>query len=332
MSCGVGFLAAMEEYCPKPEAQQKEKFESMEREYRDCSGTSITRQEVQSIPPEELGKRSGLPVRMLPDPASIYEAIADVMVEVIAQNRGRKTTMILPVGPVGQYPVFARKVKERGLDCRNLWTFNMDEFLDRNGHTLPESHPLSFEGIMVKEFFSRLPSELRMPRKQMFFPRISDMDEMNRAFDEHAPDGVDLCLAGVGPEGHFAFNENPNFRHVEVSEEEFLSDRTRLVLVNTSTVDMDALVAGSGDRSGIPPFAVTIGPHDVLRAKRMEVIFYAGKWQRNALRETLFRRPTMRFPGSLLKQRRRPDGSFVPQAITIWATPIEVGTITTETM
>ena len=91
------------------------------------------------------------------------------------------------------------------------------------------------------------------------------LDDINEAFDRHAPDGVDLCLAGVGPEGHFAFNEDPNFRHVEVSDEEFLADRTRLVLVNTSTVDMDALVASCGDRSAVPPFAVTIGPHDVLR-------------------------------------------------------------------
>ncbi len=159
-----------------------------------------------------------------------------------------------------------------------------------------------------------------------------DKDEIDRAFDEHAPEGVDLCLARVGPEGHFAFNEDPNFRHVEVSEEEFLADRTRLVLVNTSTVDMDALVAGCGDRSGVPPFAVTIGPGDVLMARRTEVIFFAGKFQRTALRETLFRKPTMRFPGSLLKLRREKDGSLKPQNLTVWATPQEAGIVTSETI
>ncbi|MFV1966010.1 MAG: 6-phosphogluconolactonase [Pirellulaceae bacterium] len=304
----------------------------MEREYRDKDGNLLTREEVQQLPPEELSDRSGLLLNILPHTDDLYESIADVMIETILRKEGEKATMILPVGPTGQYPVFARRVAEQGIDCRNLWTFNMDEFLDRNGRTIPQSHPMSFKCAMMKTFFERIPEGLRMPVEQMFFPRHDNMDEMDRALDQHAPDGVDLCLAGVGPEGHFAFNEDPNFRHVEVSEEEFLSDRTRLVLVNTSTVDMDALVASCGDRSAIPPFAVTIGPRDVLRAKRTDVVFFAGRFQRNALRETLFRQPTMRFPGSYLKLRKRPDGRLVPQNLTIWATPLEAGPVTTQTI
>jgi 6-phosphogluconolactonase/glucosamine-6-phosphate isomerase/deaminase len=158
------------------------------------------------------------------------------------------------------------------------------------------------------------------------------MDEIDRAFDQHAPEGVDLCLAGVGPEGHVAFNEDPNFRHVRVSEEEFLADRTRLVMVNTSTVDMDALVASCGDRAAIPPFAVTIGPHDILRAQRTEAIFFAGKFQRYALREVLFAEPTMRFPGTLLRKRKLSDGTMADQNITVWTTPVEAGPVTTQTI
>ena len=273
----------------------------MTQEYFDYRDNRMTREEVLSLPPDELSDRSGIPVSILADTYALYDAIADVMIDVVEQKQGSKSTMILPVGPVGQYPAFARKIRARNIDCRNLWTFNMDEFLDRNGRALPESHPMSFKGEMMKTFYAQIPDNLRMPLEQMFFPRHDNMDLIDSAFDEHAPDGVDLCLAGVGPEGHFAFNEDPNFRHVEVSEEEFQSDRTRLVMVNTSTVDMDALVASCGDRSAVPPFAVTIGPHDVLRAKRTEVIFFAGPFQRYALRQTIFRKPTMNFPGSLLR-------------------------------
>ena len=300
--------------------------------YRDKDGKGMTKEEVQFLPMEELAARSGIAVKIQPDTASIYEAIADVMIEVIAAQKGGKATMILPVGPVGQYPVFARKVKEQGVDCRNLWTFNMDEFLDRNGRTIPESHPMSFKGVMMKEFFELIPPDLRMPKEQMFFPRHDNLDELDQALDEHVVDGVDLCLAGVGPEGHFAFNEDPNFRHVEVSDEEFRADRTRLVLVNTSTVDMDALVASCGDRSAVPPFAVTLGPRDILAAKQTEVIFFAGKFQRTAARETLFRVPTCRFPGSMLKQRRSYDGTLAPQQLTIWATAQECGVVTSQTI
>ena len=305
---------------------------SMEREYQDKDGNPLSKKDVYLMPPDALSESSGISLNICPDTDSLYEALAEVMVKTLLENAGAKTTMILPVGPIGQYPLFARKVTERQLDCRNLWTFNMDEFLDRSGRTITQSHPMSFKAVMMEHFFERLPAELQMLPEQMHFPRHDNMEEIDRAFDQHAPDGVDLCLAGVGPEGHFAFNEDPNFRHVEVSEEEFLADRTRLVLVNTSTVDMDALVASCGDRSAIPPFAVTVGPHDILRAKRTNIAFFAGRFQRCALRETLFRKPTMRFPGSLLKLRKLPDGSLVRQDLTIWTTPEEAGPVTTQTI
>lgn len=304
----------------------------MNREYRDKQGQPMTREEVYQLPAEELEARSGIAVRIMPNVDNLYEVIADEMIGVLINNQGRKTTMILPVGPIGQYPAFARKVRERGISCRQLWTINMDELVDRNGRTIPELHPMSFKGIMMTHFFRQIPESLRMPPDQSFFPRLDNMDAIDRAFDAHAPEGVDLCLAGVGPEGHFAFNENPNFRHVDVSDDEFLRDRTRLVMVNTSTVDMDALVASCGDRSAVPPFAVTIGPRDVLRSKRMDVIFFAGRFQRVALRETLFRVPTPAFPGSLLKRRIAPDGSVAPQKLTIWATPVEAGIVTSQTI
>lgn len=300
--------------------------------YRDKDGKVISKDQVQRLPAEELAERSGIAVNIFADTDRLYDAIAELMIEAILSKKGEKVTMIVPVGPVGQYPVFAAKVKERRIDCRNLWTFNMDEFLDRNGRTIPESHPMSFKAVMMTAFFDRIPPELRMPKTQMFFPRHDNMDEIDAALDEHAEDGVDLCLAGVGPEGHVAFNEDPNFRHVEVSEEEFLADRTRLVLVNTSTVDMDALVAGGGDRSAVPPFAVTLGPGDILSAKQTAVVFFAGRFQRTALREVLFREPTCRFPGSLLKLRKRKDGRLVPQDLTVWATRAECGTVTMQTI
>ena len=75
-------------------------------------------------------------------------------------------------------------------------SLNMDEFLDRTGRTIPVSNPMSFKADMQRLFFDRIPPELRMPAVQMFFPRHDNMDEIDAAFDEHAPDGVDLCLAG----------------------------------------------------------------------------------------------------------------------------------------
>jgi glucosamine-6-phosphate deaminase len=304
----------------------------MLREYCDKDGNNLIKEEVQRLPPDRLSTLSGIPLTIAEDYPALYDAVAEMMIETILAKKGDKITMILPVGPSEQYPLFARKVRERKVSLKNLWTINMDEFLDRNGRTVPVSHPLSFKRVMMEDFYNLIPKELRMPLEQMYFPRHDNMEEIDKAFDRHAPDGVDLCIAGVGPEGHIAFNEDPNFSHVEVEEEEFLNDRTRLVLVNTSTVDMDALVAGCGDRQAIPPFAVSVGPHDILRAKRAEVVFFCGNWQRSPLRETLFRKPTMHFPGSLLKTRKTEQGEVVKQNIRVWATPAECGPVFSKTM
>ena len=55
-------------------------------------------------------------------------------------------------------------------------------------------------------------------------------------------------------------------------------------------------------------------------------------FQRLALRETLFRIPTPRFPGSLLKLRKLPDGALVPQDIIVWTTPVEAGAVVSQTI
>jgi len=125
----------------------------MEQRYFGKNGKLMTKKEVQLLPPEELQRRSGIPINIFPNIDAMYEAIAEIMIETTLKKKSDKVTMILPVGPTGQYPIFAKKVKERGIDCRNLWTFNMDEFLDRTGRTVPESHPMSFKSEMMKKFF-----------------------------------------------------------------------------------------------------------------------------------------------------------------------------------
>jgi hypothetical protein len=69
----------------------------MDSTYMDSRGRALTRQEVHRIPAEELAERSGIPVHILPDRETLYAAVADVMIDVIAARQGAKTTMILPV-------------------------------------------------------------------------------------------------------------------------------------------------------------------------------------------------------------------------------------------
>jgi 6-phosphogluconolactonase/glucosamine-6-phosphate isomerase/deaminase len=295
----------------------------------------MTREQAYHVNPDDLARISGNNLHIFETHEQLYEALAECMIETISARKGKPVSMIMPVGPTLHYPLFARKVGESKIDLSNLRIFHMDEFLDRTGRTIGIEHPLSFKGELIRQLYERLPAESGFSIDRALFPRHDTMDEIDRSFDTYAPEGVDLCLAGVGPEGHIAFNEDPNFRHICVSEDTFLEDRTKLVLVNSSTVDMDALVAGCGDRTAIPPFAVTIGPHDILRSKLMVIAFFAGRFQRCALREVLFRKPTMHFPGTLATLKKNQDGSTTPRNhdnLRILCTSEEAGIVESRTI
>ena len=73
-------------------------------------------------------------ITVMEDNKTVFEAIALEMVEEIRNNnkQGKNTVFIVPVGPVGQYPYFVSMVNEMGVDLKNVWFINMDEYLDDN--------------------------------------------------------------------------------------------------------------------------------------------------------------------------------------------------------
>ena len=104
---------------------------------------------------EEL-KEGRIPVKCLGDSGEVFSEIAHIMVDTIEEHnrRGEKTVFICPVGPVGQYPIFVRLVKERNVSLKNCWFFNMDEYLTDDKEYIDMASPLSFRGFMEREVFS----------------------------------------------------------------------------------------------------------------------------------------------------------------------------------
>ena len=67
---------------------------------------------------EEFVKNSKIPVRVMETEPDMMEEIAELMAATIEENnaKGEKTVIICPVGPIGQYPIFAKKVNDRKLN------------------------------------------------------------------------------------------------------------------------------------------------------------------------------------------------------------------------
>src|SRR5262245_16493000 len=125
-----------------------------------------------SVPAEELGRGQPVRVRILGDIASVAEDMARAMADVIreAHALGRGATLIVPVGPVDQFPVLARLVNAERLSLRDVVIINMDEYLTDDDEWVPADHPLSFRGFMERQFYSLLDAELAPLPQNLFFP------------------------------------------------------------------------------------------------------------------------------------------------------------------
>ena len=104
---------------------------------------------------EEFVKNSKIPVRVMKTEPDMMEEIAELMASTIEANneKGEKTVIICPVGPIGQYPIFAKKVNDRNINLKNCWFINMDEYLVGDDETIPYENPLSFKATMDRVLY-----------------------------------------------------------------------------------------------------------------------------------------------------------------------------------
>src|SRR5689334_19207972 len=98
------------------------------------------------VAPDQIGQGTPVRVRVRGDMADVARHMAQAMWQVIidAQAAGRAATLIVPVGPVDQFPLLAQLINERRTDCREVVFLNMDEYLTDADHWIDCGHPLSF--------------------------------------------------------------------------------------------------------------------------------------------------------------------------------------------
>src|SRR5688572_5063315 len=251
-----------------------------------------------SIPAEELGRGQPVRVRLLGDAAALADDMARVMLDCIrkAQATGRGATLIVPVGPVDQFPVLARLVNEERLSLRDTVFINMDEYLTDDDRWLPEDHPLSFRGFMGRKFYDLLDPALAPPPENRVFPDPRDPGAVGRLIGERG--GVDACFGGVGINGHVAFNEPPEPGE-EMSNEAFAKLPTRVLSLTRETRTINSVTVG-GEIAVIPKRAVTVGMKECLSARRMR--FYCNRpWQSAVVRRVLHGPVTSACPASFLR-------------------------------
>jgi len=182
------------------------------------------------------------------------------------RDEGRKVAFILPVGPMGMYKWVVYFLKEWNISCDHVTTFNMDEWSDGEGNTLPSDSPAAFQYAMEQALFDPL-GELTVPKDQRNFATKDNLPTYPEKIAALKAEGAKLVLVyGIGRMCHIAFWE-PHFAAEFENEEEWKAQCYRLgAKLHPLTIEQNALTSFKSRTTLVPARANTIGPGLFLQA------------------------------------------------------------------
>jgi len=120
--------------------------------------------------------------------------------------RARGYANIIVATGASQFEMIEALILEKNIDWTSVTAFHLDEYVG-----VSISHPASFRKYLWERFVSRLPLPLAA------FHYISGEDdalaECRRVGSIIKKHPIDVCFAGIGENGHLAFNDPPaNFK------------------------------------------------------------------------------------------------------------------------
>ena len=222
-----------------------------------------------------------------------------------ARDDGHQLAMILPVGPMGMYRWAVYFLKEWGVSCSHVHGFNMDEWSDADGNTLPSDHPGAFENAMSDAFYGPL-GDLTVPPTQRHFASKDSLPHFGEQIAEIKAGGGKLAVIfGIGRVCHIAFWE-PQFAAEYDSVDAWKADTHRIgAQLHPLTIEQNAVTSFKSRTTLVPAFANTIGPGLFLGADKIiggaDGTFSRGMmWQGLSLWMTLRHEPTPWIPSTFM--------------------------------
>lgn len=191
------------------------------------------------------------------DPASCGAAAAAEAAVVLRSTLAERARAHLVVATgASQFETLKALTREPGIDWTRVVAFHLDEYVG-----LPDSHPASFRRYLRERFLEPLSAPPE------FIPVRGDAPdlpaELARLAARISPVTIDLCLAGIGENGHLAFNDPPA---------DFETNAPYLVVALDEACRRQQLGEGWFARlEDVPRQAVSMSIREVLRARRVIV-------------------------------------------------------------
>jgi glucosamine-6-phosphate deaminase len=240
--------------------------------------------------------------------------------KTIKQSRdaGEEAVLILPVGPMGMYRWVVYFLTEWGVSCDHVHGFNMDEWSDSKGKSLPARDPGSFERAMEAAFYGPL-GKLTVPPDQRAFATRDVLPHYADRIKELRSKGAKLAVIfGIGRVCHIAFWE-PHFAGEFSGEAEWKRQTHRLgARLHPLTVEQNAITSFKSRTTLVPAFANTIGPAIFLGADKIiggcdGSLGRGMMWQALSVWMTLRHEPTPWIPSTYMPTQ--PGRLFILQEL-----------------
>lgn len=177
-----------------------------------------------------------------------------------AKKNNIPLAMILPVGPMGMYQYVVDAIKQAGISCEHVSTFNMDEWSDQQGNTMGSDQDGSFEGAMNEALFEPL-GALTIPESQRNFATKENLPTYQEKIHQIRSQGGRLVTVyGIGRACHIAFWE-PQIGDEFESDEAWKSVPHRIgQALHPLTIEQNSLHSFASRFTLIPCWANTVGP------------------------------------------------------------------------
>ena len=227
-------------------------------------------------------------VRVFDDAAALAAAAAaDAATRIRTAIQARGQARIIAATGASQIAFLARLVHEPSIDWGRVELFHLDEYIG-----LPIDHPASFRKYLLE----RLIRQSGIGRVHLLDGE-QDADtvcrETGRLLQEAA---VDLALAGIGENGHLAFNDPPaDFETESPYLVVHLDDRCRRQQVG------EGWFAGIDD---VPETAISMSVRQIMKARAI-VCVVPDRRKAEAVRASLEGAVDATVPASILQ--RHPD-------------------------
>jgi glucosamine-6-phosphate deaminase len=159
---------------------------------------------------------------VMADKAGVGHAAAACGAEAIKAAIGQRgqANIVVATG-ASQFETLAALVETPGIDWSRVTAFHLDEYIG-----MPETHPASFRRYLKERFTAHLPG---LGRFRFVIGDAADLGaelaELDAEMKKHP---IDVTFAGIGENGHLAFNDPPaDFEATEAFKVVGLDDRCR---------------------------------------------------------------------------------------------------------